>query len=681
MIVAIYRFIQVHLFAGACLLCLSATPTAAQNSNDKQPAAEPPIIVVTGQGLPPPQSSVAYAVETINRERLVTTASGRLEDALASVAGFQQFRRSDSRSSNPSAQGVTLRALGGNATSRALVLLDGVPMADPFFGFIPLSAIAPERLSDARVTRGGGSGPFGAGALAGTIELTSAGPGQLSPIGGHIYLNDRGETESAAHLSGKLGSGFAVVSGRWDRGKGFYTAPAEDRVAASARAAFDSYSVQARTTAPLTNTVELQARALVYEDRRTLRFNGADSSTTGQDASLRVVGRGALPFDALGYVQSRNFTNIVVSSTRFVPVLDQRNTPSTGVGGKIEIRPELGETVKFRLGTDYRLSYGQLAEVSLSAFSGSVNERRAAGGRTSDLGVFAESDVSIGKVILTAGARVDRTTISDGFYIARDTSGQALQTSFYPDRSDWEYSFRGGAIYDIGNDVRLRGAAYSGLRLPTLNELYRPFTVFPVTTEANASLSSERLVGFEAGLDLTPNDASRFSLTAFDNRVEDAIANVTLGPVTRQRRNIEEISARGLEASADLSFGALSFDGSVAYTESVARQTGATFDGKTPAQVPSWAGSGSVRYDLGNGNILSATIRHVGKQYEDDLETDVLPAATTLDAYGEFSLDETFSLVVRGENLTDETVVTRNQGGSVDLGVPRTLWVGLKLKS
>ena len=92
-------------------------------------------------------------------------------------------------------------------------------------------------------------------------------------------------------------------------------------------------------------------------------------------------------------------------------------------------------------------------------------------------------------------------------------------------------------------------------------------------------------------------------------------------------------------------------------------------------------GSGSVRYDLGNGNILSATIRHVGKQFEDDLETDVLPAATTLHAYGEFSLDETLSLVVRGENLTDETVVTRNQGGSVDLGVPRTLWVGLKLKS
>ena len=36
----------------------------------------------------------------------------------------------------------------------------------------------------------------------------------------------------------------------------------------------------------------------------------------------------------------------------------------------------------------------------------------------------------------------------------------------------------------------LRAAAYTGLRLPTLNELYRPFVVFPVTTRANAALAN-----------------------------------------------------------------------------------------------------------------------------------------------------------------------------------------------
>ena len=140
---------------------------------------------------------------------------------LLGVAGFQQYRRSDSRSSNPSAQGATLRSLGGNATSRALVLLDGVPMADPFFGYIPFNAIVPERLESITVTRGGGSGPFGAGALTGTIELETANAATLGPVSGRALVNDRGATELSATLAPQLGSGFAVVSGRWDRGQGF----------------------------------------------------------------------------------------------------------------------------------------------------------------------------------------------------------------------------------------------------------------------------------------------------------------------------------------------------------------------------------------------------------------------------------------------------------------------------
>ena len=35
--------------------------------------------------------------------------------------------------------------------------------------------------------------------------------------------------------------------------------------------------------------------------------------------------------------------------------------------------------------------------------------------------------------------------------------------------------------------------------------------------------------------------------------------------------------------------------------------------------------------------------------------------------------------ILRGENLTGTTVVTRTQGGSLDLGAPRTLWAGLRI--
>ncbi len=638
-------------------------------------------IVVTGAGLPETPAAPAYDVQMLDRKALMRTGSGRIEDALSSVAGFQQFRRSDSRSSNPSAQGVTLRGLGGNATSRALVLLDGVPMTDPFFGYVPLAALAPERLAGARVIRGGGSGPFGAGALSGTIELTSADAATLGTVSGQLLANDRGETEASATLASTLGQGFTTLSGRWDRGMGFHTTPRSQRVPATARAAFDSWSVQLRGVAPLTDTIEVQARGLIYADNRTLRFRGADSSSSAQDASLRLVGRGKWQFDLIGYVQARNFTNIVISTTRFVPVLDQYNTPSTGIGGKFELRPPLGGGHVLRIGADYRRASGSTNEVAFNAVSRAVTARRSAGGVNSDLGFFVENDWTIGALTLTAGARADRYTITDGMFREFDGAGGVVLDARYADRAGWRGSFRGGAVLRLGEALSVRAAAYTGLRLPTLNELYRPFVVFPVTTNANPALQNERLRGFEAGLDLTPASGVRLGLTAFDNRISDAIANVTVATNVRQRRNIDAISARGLELSAAVERRSVSLSGSLAYIDAHARGSGlaAALDGNRPAQTPRLSLSTTLAVRPWEDAEISATLRHVGRQFEDDLESDSLPAATTLDMYAGIPIGGRVKLVLRGENLTGERIVTRNQGGSIDLGAPRTFWAGIGL--
>ena len=117
----IWKFLNENRFC-ACRPCVLAllpcAPLAAQDDTDA-PAEPRPEIIVTGRGLDPALSTGIYATTTLERETIIASPSGRIEDVLRNVAGFQQFRRSDSRAANPSAQGVTLRALGGNATSRA----------------------------------------------------------------------------------------------------------------------------------------------------------------------------------------------------------------------------------------------------------------------------------------------------------------------------------------------------------------------------------------------------------------------------------------------------------------------------------------------------------------------------------------------------------------------------------
>jgi iron complex outermembrane receptor protein len=664
------------LLLSAASLCI-ALPALAEE--EKQ---QPDAIVVLGDPLPLPPGTPAYGSVTIDRDQLLRSASNRIENVLIDIAGFQQFRRSDSRSANPSAQGATLRALGGNASSRTLMLLDGVPIADPFFGYIPFTALVPDRLSLIRVTRGGGVGAFGAGAVAGTVELGSATRSELSLIDASAFYGSRNASELSGSFSPNLGAGFISISGRWDRGDGFWTTPVGQRVSASVPARYDSWSTAVRGVAPLGNDFEVQARALVFRDSRTLRFAGADSHSEGQDASIRLIGRGAWKIDALAYVQARNFDNVVISSNApFRKSLDQRNTPSTGIGGKIEIRPPITSAHLLRFGADMRFATGDMFEDAYNAgsASNSVTSRRHAGGNHTTTGFFVEDDWTLGRLILTGGVRADHWSIASGFNDSRTAAG-VLTRSIYRNRSDWEFNGRAGAVLNMSEAVALRIAGYTGFRLPTLNELYRSFVVFPITTQANPDLKPERLKGVEAGFDLRPVEGARISATAFYNRLGDAIANVTLNQITRRRQNVDAIVAKGIELTASAKLADFSLIASYAYSDSRVKAPGQAFNGLRPAQSPAHAASATLAWAPRRGPSLSASLHYVGNQYEDDLQTGVLPAALTADVVATLPLGSGATLIGRAENIFDKAVYTRNAGGSIDLGTPRIMWIGIRFQ-
>ncbi|MEO9132800.1 MAG: TonB-dependent receptor [Sphingomonas sp.] len=657
---------------------LSPLPAFAQDA----PAAntpQPDDIVVLGSGLPLPPGTPAYGSVVIHRDRLTGDASGRVEDVLADVAGLQQFRRSDSRSANPSAQGVTLRSLGGNASSRALVLLDGVPIADPFFGYIPFNALVADRLAGVRVTRGGGAGAFGAGAVAGTIELASATRADLPTLSGSADYGSFNSEVLSGSYSPDLGSGFVSASGKWERSDGYYTTPASQSTRADARAKFRDWSGGIRAVAPIDSETEIQARGLVFRDNRTLRFQGADSSSEGEDASIRLIHRSDWAIDALAYVQRRNFTNKVISSSTFKLTLDQRNTPSTGLGGKIEVRPPVGGDHVLRVGMDARYADGELFEDAYAS-SGLVSTRRNAGGDSSTIGAFVEDDWTIGKLVLTGGVRGDRWTITNGFIREVAANGSVTKDQHFADRDGFEGTGRVGALFHASEAIAIRAAAYTGFRLPTLNELYRPFVVFPITTQANEKLGLEKLKGVEGGIDLKPLPGVSIGVTGFYNQLDGAIANVTIATNTRQRQNVDAIVAKGIEVTAELRQGAVLLDGSYAFSDSHVRASGLQIglNGFIPAQSPRHTMSATLAWAPKAGPSLSTTVRYVGKQYEDDLQTSVLPDVWTVDAVARMPIGRHFAIVARAENLFDATVITRNQAGSMDLGTPRTLWIGVR---
>src|SRR5690606_11689216 len=133
------------------------------------PPPELPEVVVTAARLPPATSDAAFAVIRLDDADL--RDQQRLDEALASVPAVSLFRRTSSLAANPTTQGISLRAIAPSGAGRTLVTLDGVPLNDPFGGWVIWSQVPTESLSGLDIVRGSGAGPYGAGALTGVIRL------------------------------------------------------------------------------------------------------------------------------------------------------------------------------------------------------------------------------------------------------------------------------------------------------------------------------------------------------------------------------------------------------------------------------------------------------------------------------------------------------------------------------
>ncbi len=653
-------------------------------------------IVVTGAALPDPVGDAAYSIQKID---LDNNASQRLENAITSVAGLQQFRRSDARSANPTSQGITMRGLGGNASSRAVLILDGVPQADPFGGWISWPGYDAVRLSEARVRRGGGAGSDGPGALAGAVELFTDSIGGVyrsnlsADYGNRNSINARGSTIQ------NVGAGKVSISGSYARGDGFIPVVKSQRGSVDRPAGYESGGLSIRAAVPI-GRASLQASVRAFTDERERGFAFSDSQNSGVDASLRLAQNNSdWQWSALGYVQVREFANrfggVSADRNSVNLVLDQFSVPSTGLGARFELRPPVGDNAELRIGGDWRQTKGNTRENFF--FTGTVPGRnRNAGGTTDTVGGYIEASYKLADAVtLTGSARADHWSITGGFRREINIGGSVRSDDRFADRSGWEGTGRAGIAYEINPDWKLRAAAYQGWRLPTLNELYRPFRVGADATAANELLAPERLKGAEIGFDFD-NDNDRLSATIFVNQLDSAIANVTLGAgpglfpgvgfvaaggVYRKRQNLQAIECKGVEIDYTRELGQFTMRAGYAYVGAKVVGSGlsAALDGLRPAQVPRHFGNLGVQYN-DDDLRLGTQLRYIGNQFEDDANRNRLRDALTVDANASYSISKKIRLELRGENLFDAAVQAGVSGaGIIERAVPRTISVGLSL--
>jgi outer membrane receptor protein involved in Fe transport len=652
----------------------------------------PPDILVTGRALAPPAFEAPLPRTVLDADTL-RTASGRVEDALLAVPGLTAFRRASTATASPTAQGLSFRGLGGNAATRAAVTLDGVPQPDLFAGWIPWVSLSAARIERAVVTRGGGSVADGPGALTGAIQIETAPPASGTTLKG----GSRDSLDLGGHLALPAGAGAFDLSGQAFAGDGHLLVDSASAGPADVPARYRQWAVRARAIAPAAATTELQATLSAFDDNRLRGFADSKQSASGADLSVRLVHKGPVPAEALLYAQMRDFTARIrtpnASRTATTLTLDQFATPAAGWGGRVELRPLTG----LRTGLDWRQASGETQE-RFRFVAGSPTALRVAGGRTASAGLFAEAGGRVRpNLTLSGGVRVDRWHLSDGSLTEQDLqTGQPIRTEAAPDRSGTRWSARGGAEATVpgAEAITLSATGYTGWRLPTLNELHRPFRAGQDATAANPELAPERLTGLDARLRYAPLATLSFEAGGFVNRLEDAIANVTLasGPGVfpgvgfvagqfRQRRNLPAIDSRGAEAGATLRYRNL--DASARAAWSFATVDGGSvapdLTGLRPAQSPVFAASLSLAWDRGPLGA-SLLLTHESTRFEDDRNTRTLASATRVDLGARYRIGRRILLTADVLNATDAFIEAGFSGTLPERAEPRTILMGLEIR-
>lgn len=587
-------------------------------------AAPSQTVVVTAERNAIPIAQTAANVISLAPAELQSRAAITLDDALRQAPGFTLFRRSNSLTANPTTQGASVRGVGASGASRVLVLDDGIPLNDPFGGWVYWDRTPRIALERAEVLRGGGANLYGNGALGGVVNLITRPPDNLVTV--QALGDSLSGHDIAADLSRRFGPWTLSAAGETEGSDGAFVVAAANRglIDTPANVKFSNGTLRADRT--LGQNSRIFASGSLFAEKRNngtaLQINSTHlgTLTAGLDAT---AGENVFAFRLYGQGEHYHQSFSAIAPDRNSENLTRWQTvPSDQIGFSAQWTRPLG-TAQATAGVDGRLIHGESDETRFS--SGVPTSLVAAGGRSNLMGMFGEiSAPLLRRLRASAGLRADWWNNDDGFNRTVPLVSDAANFRLLASHSETAISPRGGLVYDLASAWQLTATAYGGFRAPTLNELYRAFRLGNVLTLANESLTAEHLQGGEGGVRYVRRRVM-VSGTFFQENVDNPVGNVTQSVtpslITRQRQNIGSLRARGADADLLLTLSRVQLRAGYEYVRSLVTSFSAdpALVGKFVPQVPGHVVSASTVFNAPQHWTVTALLRASSRQFDDDL--------------------------------------------------------------
>ena len=679
---------------GSCALLFSFLSSPGTRAADAAPDLEsdsPESVVVTATRSARSINDVPESVSVVSAQAIADTPGQALDDVLRTSASVD-LPNATSYQLHPTADNISMRGLGG---IRALVLLDGVPMNDPFFGYLQWSRVPLELVNQVEIVRGGGATLWGNYAMGGVINIRTR-----EPVADELAFDASGGsfgTYRANAFGSYLFSDSARVAlsaGR-NHTDGFMQIAPDVRGPVDVPTAFTSNNAAFRGSANLTPSLEATARVdyfdndqnlqtrLSHNAQHTWNYSGSLSQEFGKNADVTLMAFGS--DSTFTTNNSGAFAGVPENQAEFVENVHRTPVNDVGISLVWSHAINWGWVRSYSVGTDYHRIAGE-DDSDIFDETGARLRTDIGRGKQRFLGAFIQTSLEpLEHLEILASLRYQSFHNFDAFDGTPGGLGNA------PSSSETSTDPRVSVRYSLTNAFALRAAYYKAFRAPTLDNLYRAFSVPAGIFYANPELVPETLKGGEVGFDVHVSHL-RTRVTAYTNDIDNLITSRTLefnelppGFFFGTRNiNAGKARSRGIELETQMDI-ATGWTAGAAYTFADSRITGNALDpdsvNRQIADVPQNRASLSVTYESPWGLRITPQFRWLQSSYGDNDHTFPVDSQHIVDLSASYSISKAAEVFVHIENLFNEHYIANNSGFNPPFrGTPFTAVAGARVR-
>jgi outer membrane cobalamin receptor len=570
-----------------------------------QAVAEADTIVISATRIPQAVRDVGMSVSVVPRERIGEMNAQNVGEVLSETTDA----RVNSYGSMGARNEMTLR---GSSAEQVLIMMDGRKLNLASMGIADLALLPVDQVERIEVIRGPASVLYGAGAMAGMINIVTRDPPetmQTDVAASYGTKNTRIlRLDNGGRISDDLGY---LVTASQNASDGWRDNSACDGYHASGKLAYD---------------LSLESR-LTLNSGFSRQNKGVPGATSWPTPHAKQYDREywfdlthKYEFDTTTWLTSKAFLNQHWQEYKNPDQSTDDTSRSQKAGLDVQQTLPLGES-QLLLGGIY-------LENDYVDIKNAEDVSRIGGNRDLFTGAaFLQDEIALLKrLTATPGLRCDI-------------------------QSKWgaELSPKLSGLYKLTDVTGLKASIGRGFRAPTVDELYwrDDFTV------GNPDLKPEESFSYDAGIQQQLWEKSAIEISLFQSHMKNLIAWFDDGTGVFRAQNVNAAFLQGVETelSAQLTE---TISGSLNYTLLDAQDTSGAYEDKTLTYRPKNKVGGRLGYQSARGLKLNVNAEYTDSVFANRANTQELGGFMTLGAYAAQTVFKGVEIFARGDNLLNK---------------------------